>query len=83
MTAEVLRVLQIDNGELVYTGQIIVGQTKYPITGRVPHLPTNGGIKRAIGDDIKRQIADYQAAQVAVPTTITLPASNIFKDALS
>ena len=83
MTAEILTTLTIDGDHLIYRGQIITGTKKIPITGRVSWRPTTGAIKRAIGDDIKRQIAEYQASQEPVITTIVLPEGGKFVGELS
>ena len=83
MTAEILTTLTIDGDKLIYTGQIIAGAKKIPVTGRVPWLPTTGSIKRAIGDDVQRQITDYLAIQEPVITTVVLPEGGKFVGELS
>ena len=83
MTGEILTTLTIDGDRLIYTGQIIAGATKHPITGSVAWLPTFGSVKRAIIDDVKRQISEYEKELEPVVTTVVLPEGGVFKDVLS
>ena len=78
MTYEVLTTLVDVNGYWAYTGQVIDGQKKTPVSGVVPALKTNGMIKRAILNDIAKKAVEQQKPE-PVTKTKKLTEDNTFK----
>jgi len=72
MKLEIKNILNENNSRWVYKGKVTHNNKTYLLTGSVPKLRTQGMIKKAIIDDVRRQVEERIKQKKARTKTLSL-----------